>query len=356
MITRLSHLPGRTIQLKDEAFLYFSGTSYLGMGCNAGFTSSLQSGIEHYGTIFSASRNNNLQLDIYGSAENYCAEWFKSEAAVTVTSGMLAGILAVKYLQDAEFFYINQAHPAIWKETPTQFYSSENFITPVYQALTQNKKIVLSSNAIDPLFCEAIPFDWVKNLPDDKRVTVLIDDSHGLGVCGENGNGHFQKLKTLLKNKTNIRLIVTASMAKAVGIPGGVILSDTKTIADIKQSSFFSGASPIVPAYLFAFTRSKALYLVLLEELRKNIDYFNQHCGEYIKNLLVNEKGYPVYYVRNNGLYDFLFERKIFISNFAYPKPTDAPITRIVLSALHTQSDLKMLIDAMKEFVQRNKK
>ena len=139
-------------------------------------------------------------------------------------------------------------------------------------------------------------------------------------------------------------------MAKALGVPGGVILSDKKTIADISQSAYFSGASPIVPAYLFAFTRSEGIYSIALDALRHNIDYFNYNCSDEIKDLLVNEEGYPVYYVKDNSLYDYLYEKKIFISSFAYPKPTDAPITRIVLSALHTEYDLKTLISAISDF------
>ena len=357
MITRISHLPSRTIQLKDEEFLYFSGTSYLGMGHNAVFASLLESGIEKYGTIFSASRNNNLQLDIYKSAENYLAEWFKAEAALTVTSGMLAGMLAVKYLGDAEFFYINQAHPAIWHEAPTEYIKSEDFLTSllpsVYRALGQDKKVVLASNSIDPLYCQPIYFDWIKELPDDERIAILIDDSHGLGVCGKNGNGHYESIKALLNGNNNIRLIVTSSMAKALGVPGGVILSDKKTIAEISQSAYFSGASPIVPAYLFALTQSESIYSFALDALRHNIDYFNYNSSDEIKDLLVNEKGYPVYYVKDNSLYNYLYEKKIFISSFAYPKPTDTPISRIVLSALHTQYDLKTLIEAISEFLQQ---
>ncbi len=366
MTTRISHLPSRTIRLNHEDYLYFSGTSYLGMGHSSGFKSLLESGVEKYGTIFSASRNNNLQLDIYKSAENYLAEWCTSEAALTVTSGMLAGMLAVKYLNDADFFYVNQAHPAIWKEIPTKYYlsgelrveSGENSqlstlnspLSDVYRALAQNKNVVLASNAIDPLYCQTIYFDWIKELPDDARVTVLIDDSHGLGICGEKGGGHFESIKALLAGKNNIRLIVTGSMAKAMGIPGGVILSDKKTIAEMSQSPIFSGASPIVPAYLFAFTRSEGIYSIELDAVRHNIDYFNHNTTDEIKNLLVNEKGYPVYYVKDNSLFDFLYARKIFISSFAYPKPTDAPITRIVLSSLHTEYDIKMLIDALNAF------
>ena len=353
MITRISHLPSRTIQLNNEDYLYFSGTSYLGIGHNKGFAVQLEAGLEKYGTIFSASRNNNLQLDIYKTAEDYLAEWFKSEAALTVTSGMLAGMLAVKYLNGATFLYVNQAHPAIWHNTPTQFFTSDNILDEVHRTLALDKKIVLATNAIDPLFCEALNFDWINALPNDARITILIDDSHGLGVCGETGNGHFELINKHLKNKKNIRFIVTASLAKAIGIPGGVILSDKNTITDISQSSFFFGASPIVPAYLFAFVRSKSIYSELLNVLRRNLNYFNQQCNESVKNLLLNQKGYPVYFVRDNGLYDFLFKNKIFISNFAYPKSTDKPITRIVLSALHTVQDLQMLINAMKEYTQK---
>ena len=87
----LDHLPSRTLQYQGEDYLFFSGTSYLGMGHQAAFREALFEGIARYGTIFSASRNNNLQLAIYEQAENFLAEWTGTEAALTVTSGLLAG-------------------------------------------------------------------------------------------------------------------------------------------------------------------------------------------------------------------------------------------------------------------------
>ena len=71
----IDHLPSRTIKFQEEEYLFFSGTSYLGMGHQAGFQEALKEGIARYGTIFSASRNNNLKLAIYEEAETFLAQW-----------------------------------------------------------------------------------------------------------------------------------------------------------------------------------------------------------------------------------------------------------------------------------------
>jgi 8-amino-7-oxononanoate synthase len=56
---------------------------------------------------------------------------------------------------------------------------------------------------------------------------------------------------------------------------------------------------------------------------------------------------YPVFFTPQNDLFDQLYAEKIFISHFAYPKPNDPPITRVVLSALHTEADIRYLVEKL---------
>ena len=53
---------------------------------------------------------------------------------------------------------------------------------------------------------------------------------------------------------------------------------------------------------------------------------------------------YPVFNTNDTDLATFLLEHKILISSFAYPNPSSPPITRIILSALHTEGDIEALV------------
>ncbi len=348
----IDHLPGRTLRIDDEEHLFFSGTSYLGMGHQPDFRAALTEGMARYGTIFSASRNNNLQLDIYGKAENFIAEWTGAEAALTVTSGLLAGQLAVQSLDQSHqrFIYAPSVHPAIWREKPTfRFENYGQFANEIAQFIAQDKTpVIICCNSIDPLKCTPYDFSWISQLPDNQDITLIFDDSHAIGIQNtftangvwQEGVGNYNKLRKL--TPPNVKLVVIASLAKAVGIPGGVILGDLEMIKTIRQNPLFVGASPIVPAYLHAFLAAQNVYVDARIALKKNIDLFKKLNASLLSDFKFYDD-YPVFYTPQNDLYPFLLKHKTMISSFSYPNPSDTPITRIILSALHTEGDIEVL-------------
>ena len=150
--------------------------------------------------------------------------------------------------------------------------------------------------------------------------------------------------------KVHLKIIVVASLAKAVGLPGGVILSDKNTISMIRQNPLFVGASPIVPAYLFAFLKSQNCYKNARKTLFDNILEFKKSINNLPHFDCKHLPNYPVFFTKQNGIFNFLFQNNILISSFSYPKPTDAPITRIILSALHTKEDMERLTEKLSVF------
>lgn len=360
MTTTIDYLPSRTIKIDGSEYLFFSGTSYLGMGHQQGFREALLEGISQYGTVFSASRNNNLQLKIYEESEDFIANWTGAEAALTVSSGLVAGQLAVQSLANQKFIFAPATHPAIWQANsppPDSFgmfhqHSFKNFddfskeIVGIVAEETED--VVIAANAIDPLLGELFDFSWVMDLPNNKPITLLLDDSHGIGITGTEGSGIFRKIKKWLHDKPQISLIVIASLAKAVGIPGGVILSDKKTIAGIRQNPMFVGASPIVPAYLFAFLNAQKTYSEARTVLQKNIQQFRNALSENPTLPITYLPDYSVFFTQKRELFAYLWEHKIMISSFSYPKPTDPPITRMIVSALHTEGDIFSLNEKLK--------
>ncbi len=342
---------GRTVHISGQEWLYFSGTSYLGVPHHSAFKAHLYDGLEKYGANFGGSRRSNLQIPVFDQAEAYLAERIGAEACLTLSSGTMAGQLAVKQLvrEGYRLFYAPGSHPAL--EGPGHYFSGSmedwiNFIK-IQIARPFDLPPVLVMDSVDVLYVKKTPVDWLTDLPVEYPVIVLIDDSHGFGLMGKNGQG----MASELPETKDLSFIVTASLGKAFGIPGGLVAADRHFIELFRASSFFGGASPIAPAYLHAMLQCKDLYGLQLERLLERIRYFSSF--PLVMEKLRSFRDYPVFYAPYPGLADFLAERNILISSFGYPRPSDPIISRIVLSAAHEQEDLDQLLVEMRAFFSR---
>jgi 7-keto-8-aminopelargonate synthetase-like enzyme len=342
------HLPGRTVRLDGTEYLYFSGTSYLGMARNEAFMDLLRAGMDRYGANYASSRGGNLQLTVYGEAEDYLARFTGAPAALTVSSGMLAGQLVSRALpENTLLLYGPRTHPALWRhlgdnyQAPWQPWADA---LPERVAQATEREVVILTNALDPLQGEPYNFGWVGRLPADRNVTLVVDDSHGLGVTGENGGGIFRRLSAF----PHVRLVVIASLGKALGLPGGVILADATLLEEIRRMAYFGGASPVPPAYLHAFLWAGSLYDTARHRLSANIRHFTRLAAP--TGLFRYQPDYPVFYTPANELCEFLREKRILISSFPYPTPSSPHLTRIILSSLHTEDDIVYLGECIATF------
>lgn len=346
----LDQLPGRTVSVAGAEYLYCSGTAYLGIPHHETFRQTLLEGFAAYGTNYASSRMGNLQLRVFEEAETYIATLTGAEAALTLSSGYLTAQTVVRLLADAgELLYAPRTHPALWRTSAD--FSNQPFHEwigqlPGYLQSSTHPHPVIVTNSVDPLLAQQYDFSWVQQLPGDKQLTLLVDDSHGLGIIGKNGAGIFPELQLLLP--PHVRLIVVGSFGKAFGIPGGVILADKKTIDNVRKSPFFGASSPIIPAYLYAFLRSANVYRQEREKLFRNIARFHELTAK--ANLFQTFPQYPVFYTPHNELYPYLEQHGVLVSSFPYPSPDDARLTRIVLSSLHTMEDIERLAQLVNKF------
>lgn len=347
----ISQLPSNKIILEGKEYHFFSGTSYLGMNQDEDFKKLLIEGMNRYGMSFGSSRNGNLQLDIYEQSEAKLAHWVGTEKALTVSSGMLAGQVVAQYLktQKTTFFYAPQSHSANFHEPNIELpnLSFEAWVSSIGQQILEKNAphSVIVCNSLDALKLTPYDFDWTTKLPQNQSITLIIDDSHGLGISGNNGSGIFRQISV----NSNVRLVVVSSLHKAMGIAGGVIFGDNDFIENLRHTAFFASCSPIAPAYLYAYMNADEIYARNLLKLKSNIEHFNLLMTD---NQLFNfQADYPVYYSLNDNLYDFLFKKGIFIYSFAYPIKTGKPNTRIVLSAWHEIEQIDFLAKMIAEFM-----
>ena len=345
----IDHLPSRTIVHEGRSYLFFSGTAYLGLPQHPAFQQLLIDELTHYGTTFGSSRNGNLRLGIYGEAETKLAAMVGAPHALTVSSGMLAGQVVVSWLraQNMTFVYGPQAHPALWDgpavDLPTLPVAEWAAQLPDKLRLQRTTPIAILTNSIDAVCSAYYDFGWVGQLPDEQLITLIVDDSHGLGVLNS-GRGIWPQIP----QKPNINLIVTGSMAKAMGVPGGVIFGDADTLNSLRRTAFFGACSPLPPAYMAAYIGADTLYAGGREQLRQNLLLAEKLLMP--TGLFSHATGYPVFFTEHDDLYPFLLERGIFVYSFAYPTAADRANTRIVISAFHTFDDIQTLANAVYEY------
>ena len=345
---QIDHLPNRTVLIDGLEHLFFSGTSYLGLPQNPDFQALIREGLQQYGSVYGSSRNGNLQLAVYEQAEEKLAAWAGSEAALTLSSGMLAGQAVVRqlWLEGYEFMYSPDAHPAVWHTPQVEIpaVSFEEWALEIGDSIPKNKKIALITNSTDALRGKPHDFEWVKHLPN-LPIALVVDDSHGLGVRGSSVFRQFP-------HDPQLRTIVTASLAKGMGLAGGVIFSDKATLQTIRNSAYFAGCSPVAPHQLWAYLFADALYAQAQTQLEANIALFISEIKAL--NLFSYDQNYPVFYTEHDDLYSFLLQNQVLIYSFSYPKPTDKANTRVVLSAWHTAADIQKLGELCQRFVAQN--
>ena len=363
-----NHLPSRTITIDNQEYLWFSGTSYLGMAHHQGFRENFARAVARYGTSWGSSRNNSVRLEIFEKAELALAKFANMPAALTTSSGMWAGQLVTHFLQqqNATFYYAPKTHPALWQSNSLSLRDWEkglnyaDWAKIIAQKIKESEEenMVICSDSVGSPYVEAFDFQWIEDLPRDRNITVVLDASHGLGISLSEATPsefEFVGLEDLGIEKTKefdppiqkipkseeskFRIITTASLNKALAMPGGVIFSDEKTITQIRQTPMFAGASPMMPALLDAFVNSVDFYREQEQKLLENIQYFNRLIPK--NTFLSSIENYPAYCTYQQGFFEYLKENGIMTACFPYPTANDKPVTRLVVSALHTEEDLE---------------
>ncbi len=345
--TRLPGPLGPTITYQGRDFLYFGGTAYFGIPRNPDFLTLFMEGVSRYGLNNGTSRNNNIQLGIYDEVEEFAASLYGAEAGLISSSGYLAAQLLARNLQnEGQVRYAPGAHPSLYfqhKES-SQKGDFKVWASTILEEINESEEVrwVLFSNSLNNLYPEIFDFSFLNAVAAEKQVTLVVDDSHGLGLTF-GGQG---ALRQLPKQK-NIECVLIASMAKGLGVDAGLILGSRERIRHLKNSPEFAGASPPAAAALYAFKMAQPVYQEQYQRLTQLIKQMSL--------ILKNKEGwsfvedFPVFLSADQQLCQKLLNKGVCISAFAYPDIHGEWINRIVLSSWHEKAHLDKLGDILEK-------
>ncbi len=347
-IFKTDTLPGRSVEIDGKTCLWFSGTDYLGMAYHPVLLELLSEGFKNLGSHFGSSRNNTLQLNAFRQAEEALCGYTGAGDAILVSSGMLAGFIIRSCIRSVLGetapgsriieWEAPMLHPALSRRQKlvTDWNSWAEKTADKIRKTTPGAYHIVYSDAIGSPKTAWFDFSYFRDLPN---TLVIADDSHGIGITGSSGGGAYGLLQSCgIEN-----IMVIASLNKAMGIPGGVILGTPQMLQPIRKTPVYSGASPIPPIYAHALASMMARgeYLKAYARLQENNRYFRQQMTS--SDRFTSLPGYPVYTSEDPGLFGFLLQNGILSSSFSYPSPADTPVTRLVISAAHAPEDIDSL-------------
>ncbi|MBB4804151.1 7-keto-8-aminopelargonate synthetase-like enzyme [Flavobacterium nitrogenifigens] len=329
--------PDRIIEINQKQYLYFGGTAYLGLSTNKAFQDLVVQNILNWGTTYGSSRTANIQLKAYDEGESFLASHIGSEKAVTVSSGMLAGKLVIDLMKKQTdcFFHLNDTHNAIQTENSFPIFLNGNLNERLLNS--KPEKIAILTDGVPSFETKPVDLSFLEKISKNKEITLVIDESHSLGITNKNGSGIYSSVSFPIKRK-----IMVSSLGKAFGLTGGVIAGDSEFINQIKELETFTSAAGMNPAFVQTLSDAKEIYKVQHQKLLDNLNYIDSILNK--NDSIKFDKTYPLIYLLSNELVEKLEQENIIIASFRYKKEAE-PLNRIVITANHLKEDLDKLVD-----------
>lgn len=284
--------PGPEVIIDNIKYLYFGGTSYMGLAAHPEVIEAGCLAMKQYGVHSATSRAKYGTNPTLVEVENNAKQFFDTQDAFYFGSGYMSNHIMVSALKDdIDTILIDQSshycviEAATIAGKPVHPFNPNN-LTELKDLIKQHNRILLMADAVGPSSGNIAPLNtYLQLLKNKPYAAILLDDAHGFGVLGDHGRGVYDAHN--LWSHVNggpphegINLFVCGTLAKGLGGFGGIIPGTDKFISNARAAShYFDGAS--APASPVAGATAKALELLIMQpQLRQQLQTNIKHIRE----------------------------------------------------------------------------
>ncbi|MBS9434994.1 8-amino-7-oxononanoate synthase [Photorhabdus luminescens] len=351
---------GRFLYTVDDKYLNFSSNDYLGLSANSAVIAAWQRGAEQYGVGSGGSGHIAGYTKAHQLLEQQLADWLGYPKALLFISGYSAnqGVIAALMTKQDRIIADRLSHASLMEaamHSPAQLrrflHNQPESLADLLAKPCIGKTLVVTEGVFS-MDGDCAPLADIHQQTEASGNWLMVDDAHGIGVCGEQGRGSCWQQKV----KPEI-LIVT--FGKAFGLSGAAVLCDEQTAEYLIQYArhlIYSTSMP--PAQAQAL--SEAVRQVqagdeLRQRLQQNINYFRQQAQKLPFNLTDSTTAIQPLIVSDNelsvSLSRYLQQKGIWVTAIRPPTvPPGSARLRITLTASHTLQDIDMLMEVLHEF------
>jgi glycine C-acetyltransferase/8-amino-7-oxononanoate synthase len=239
------------VRVGRRTLVYFSGCDYFRLARNPRLAQAAISALRENGLNVAASRKTTGNHKIYAALETALAKFFGAETALVLPDGYFAPIAAAQALA-GEFTHAlvdELAHGALLDaarmlDCPVKKFKHRDpaaLAAAIAKCGQGSRPLVLTDGMFSHDGSVAPLRGYLKILP--VRGLLLVDDAHGVGILGSTGKGSLEH-----ESMGRQRIIQCATMSKAFGAYGGVVLASHALREKILARSWaFMGTTPLPP-------------------------------------------------------------------------------------------------------------
>jgi len=345
-----------TVTLQGEELLAFQGCDYLGLAHHPEVLQAAREGLGG-GLSAGASRETTGHRPVYDQLEEALAELLGVEAALVTSSGYLADLAALQGLAAPGAVAIADAdaHPALFDAARAARLDVHDHgpgdLTRAHALLDRfgASGALLLTDGVYPLQGRLAQLqELTRVLPEHAH--LVVDDSHGLGVLGPRGAG-----SAAYWDVHDARLVLTASLGKALGVAGGVVAGSASVIARVRaRSEAYVGSTPLPPH--LAGAALAAVDVLTREGKRRERLRANCIALQGLGARLGIEPKDPPLPVLALPVEDELDGRRVqlglraaglFAAHVHYPGAPSAGVVRLAVNAEHGAADLRRLEETL---------
>lgn len=236
-----SHNPDNQYSYQGKNYLSFATNNYLGLANHPDVVRACENALKKYGVGSSSAYLISGYTNAHQELEEALAHFLGFKAVLVFSCGYMANLAVVSSLfSKSDVIFADKlihaslidgamACKAIFKRYPHCELSTLKNLCEQYQYCDGNKLII--TEGVFGMDGTLAPLKEITTLAKRNNALLLVDDTHGMGMLGSEGQGSLQASGIESTNAD----ILTSSFGKAFGTYGAFVASSQLIIESLKQ-------------------------------------------------------------------------------------------------------------------------
>ena len=359
----IEEIQKQNIKINNRWALNFSSNDYLGLTQNKDIKASIINGIKKYGNGSGSSHLISGHYFIHDEIEKLISSNLLFNKSILFTSGFAAnlGVITSLCARNDVIFSDKLNHASLNEAallSKSRFVRYKhldlNHLEQLLKKYDGRRKLIISDTVFS-MDGDLINLPELIDLCDKYDAYLYIDDAHGFGVLGRNGQGTLEHYYPKLDLSPNVkkRIIYMFTLGKSVGVSGAIVLASNQIIDYlIQKAKTYVYTTALSPALANGILTSLKIILKdkeLRKKLQENISIFRKTITN--KKLLGNSITpiQPIFI--NDTKKSIKLSKKLLEKGFYVPviRPPTVPQNtarlRISISSLHEIQNVKELAE-----------
>lgn len=268
MLQLMQSPPGAVATIDGREYLYFGGTSYLGLHGHPAVVEAACEATRRYGVHTATSRAGFGVNPPLRDVETTAAQFFGTEAAFYFVSGYVANHILAQgvreridrvFIDEAAHYCVHEA--ALLAQKPIVSFNArdaEDLRLKLKSELLPGERPLVMSDGLSPMGELAPLAEYVELLREYRSAVLLVDDAHGVVTLGKRGCGTVEHAGLwskgvngnafLEEESTGVHIVLGGTLSKAAGGYGGIIFGGAAFLEHIRHASQYYRGSSAPPA------------------------------------------------------------------------------------------------------------